>query len=318
MKKKISPSKQTEELNRAKLEFLSRNPELFKKLKELWERNEKKRDAISTHLASLSEGQINPKLKEAWDFFLSLYPSDEDFEKFLNEVVIPRAANPVWKWVDYVMELSWDDFARKRDAQDPFKLDHDKLKDKVMEMYCRDAKDVFKELMDRNPFPHLLLGVDLMRSKDVILAEVADLISEYQKKLGLDELKKSRLKWLGVVDELLEVWDLYEIAGQQPTSMTFSQISKKIKRPLSTVKSQWYTAYEKIFLEKYDPESKYATEEKRAEADSLCSDCPYAKDGKTPKCYHGKDWHPCSEYLRIAGREKMAFLVEYNDLIYKH
>ena len=62
--------------------------------------------------------------------------------------------------------------------------------------------------------------------------------------------KKQRLKWLSIYDELLEVWDLYTDAGQQPWKRTFQQISKKVGRPLSTVKNQWNKAYEKIYGEK--------------------------------------------------------------------
>jgi len=122
--------------------------------------------------------------------------------------------------------------------------------------------------------------------------------------------KKERLKWLPIYKELLEVWDLYSEAGQQPWQKTFPQISRKVGRPLSTVKDQWYMAYEKIYGEKYKPETKYSTEEKRGDADKLCASCPHGA-----KCYRGNDWHPCRDYLAIAGKEKNLEVEEYKDNI---
>ena len=189
----------------------------------------------------------------------------------------------------------------------------DELKKKVIEMYCRDAKQVFEKLTNRNPFSHLLIGVDLTRSKDVILAEVHKLLTHYQNILGLDEIKKTRLKWLRLTDELLEVWDLYDQAGQKPGVITFKIISNKIGKPLSTVKSQWYMAYEKIFGRVYDPEIKYSTEEKKTDATKLCVKCPH-----DAKCYRKVDWYPCVDYLKIAGKEKqIPKHFEFKDEIYK-
>jgi len=189
----------------------------------------------------------------------------------------------------------------------------EELKKKIIEMYCRDAKRVFEELTNRDPFSHLLIGVDLMRNKDVILAEVRKLVTHYQNILGLDEIKKPRLKWLPLTDELLEVWDLYDQAGKNPAARTFKIISKKVGRPLSTVKSQWYMAYEKIFGKAYDPEIKYTTEEKKALADALCAKCPH-----DAICYRDRDWFSCKDYLYIAGKERQTpNNLEFKDEIYK-
>ena len=138
--------------------------------------------------------------------------------------------------------------------------------------------------------------MDLTRNKDVILTEVAELITDYQKWLGLNEMKKTRLKWLPKIDELLEVWDLYDRAGQKPAKRTFRQIAKKVGRPLSTVKSQWYMAYEKIFGKPYayDPEIKIQHGRKKALADALCAKCPHGA-----KCCGKDDFYPCSDYLKI-------------------
>jgi hypothetical protein len=120
--------------------------------------------------------------------------------------------------------------------------------------------------------------------------------------------KEKRLKWLSIYKEVLEVWDLYEHAGQQPWKRSFQQISKKVGRPLSTVKDQWNKAYEKIYGKIYKPETKYTTEEKRGDADKLCASCPYGA-----KCYRRGDWYPCRDYLAIAGKEKNVKFTEYKD-----
>jgi len=311
----IPPGKQTEELNRARWEFLRRNEASSKKLKELLDKNEKKRDEWSTYCASFFDG-FNSEKKELWHFLFGLNPIDTEFARFIEENTIPPAVKVIWKWSDYIMELAYDDMAMEPGAVDPFKMDGNKLKEKAIELHCRDAKQIFNELTNCNPFTHLLLGIDLTRNKDVIVEELKQIVTDYQKRLGLNEIiKKSRIKWLKNYPEFLQVWDLYEKAGQQPATRTFGQIAKQLKRPSSTVKGQWYQAYEKIFREKYDPESKYTNEEKRANADRLCSECEYAKSGKTPKCYRGGDWHPCNEYLLIAGRERIGLFIKYDDNI---
>jgi hypothetical protein len=315
MKKKIKPVDQTEELNRAKWEFIKRNEDLLKKVNELFEQDEKKRDELSTDYATLN-GKFYPKIKAALDFLLSDYPVDKDFAEYLQKETIPPAANAVWEWSNYLMELSCDDMAMRPGAEDPSKMPPNALKKKIIDLYCRDAKRVFEELTNRNPFSHLLIGVDLTRNKDVILAEVGKLITHYQNILGIDEIKKPRLRWLPKADELLEVWDLYDKAGRQPAKRTFRQIAKKVGRPLSTVRSQWLSAYEKIEGKPYDydPESRYTTKEKKALADTLCAKCPHGA-----KCYHKDDRYPCADYLKIAGVDKEEYMkkkrlfVEYKD-----
>lgn len=97
----------------------------------------------------------------------------------------------------------------------------------------------------------------------------------------------------------LKVWDLWYEAGRKPWQRTFRAISKEVGRKESTVKSQWYRAYELINGKPYDPISKYRTEEKRAEADKFCAQCPWGM-----KCYKKTgDWIPCSDYVRMAGKE---------------
>ena len=172
----------------------------------------------------------------------------------------------------------------------------------------------------------LLVNIDLRRSKEVIMAEVESIVSKYKQRYQkLPEAKKERLKWLSIINKCLEVWDLCEKSGKQPTCKTFPQIVRKVNRPLSTVKSQWRLAYEKIYGVKYNPDFKYSTQEKRDKATALCTKCP-----SNFKCYKKKKeerfeqgkmsvpiermvWIPCLEYLKVAGKEKVVTRKEYRD-----
>ena len=48
---------------------------IYLKKGRVFDQNEKKRDELSTHLASFITGGVDPKAKAAWDFLLSDYPS---------------------------------------------------------------------------------------------------------------------------------------------------------------------------------------------------------------------------------------------------
>ncbi len=303
MKRKVPPRNQTEELNRARLEFLTRNPEEFKKVTELLERDLKYREELATRLATVGD-KPNPKLKESWDFLLAHIdgPFDAEFAAHMS----PQAVNAVWRWLDYSMEVQGE--AIPAEPGKPDVLSYEELKPKVMDCYARDARQIFTELTNDRPGVHLLLGVDLTRNKGVIFAEVERLVTEYQRKMGVNELPEKRLKWLASVDELVEVLDLYAKAGQQPSKTTFRQIARKVKRPLSTVRDQWHAAHRWIYGTPYDPETKYATEDKRRKADELCAKCPHGA-----KCYRGADWFPCADYLRLSGKERKRTAVPYID-----
>ena len=308
MKKKVHPKDQTEELRRTKFQFLVRNEKESEKLKELVERNDKIRDELTTKLATVT-GQFSQEQKDRWDFFYSGTILDGELAEYLKKEKPSKAVNAVWRWLDYNMETAYQDMATKR--VEPVILDkarHEYLVAKVFDFYCRDAREIFTELTDGRPAVHLLAGIDLTRNKGVILAEVEALITEYQRKLGIHEMPEKRFKWLSTVDELLEVWDLYDQAGQQPWRKTFQQISKTVNRPVSTVKEQWYAAYERIYRQPYEPGIKYATEDKRGEADGLCAECPHGA------CYKKSgDWIPCKDYLKIAGKDREIKTTEYDE-----
>jgi hypothetical protein len=310
MKKRIHPKDQTQILNNAQLQFLLRNKEAIQRLQELVGQDGKRRDEITTALATIG-GKVDPERKEKWDFFYehSENPVGEGLAEFVKKAEIPKAVNAVWRWVDYSMEIERQRLVLPTEPGVSNNLGYEELKTKIIDLYCRDARDIFSELMNGRPSAHLLMGVDLTRNKEVILEEVKRVILEYQKKLGVHEVPEKRFKWLSMVDELLEVWDLYDHAGQRPWKETFKRISEKVGRPLSTVKDQWRTAYEKIYGQPYDANSKFATEEKRGDADQLCAKCPHGAI-----CYKkGGDWVPCRDYLKVAGREKTRKAVSYRD-----
>jgi len=172
-----------------------------------------------------------------------------------------------------------------------------------------DLEQVFTLLSSNNPDDTLIVGVDLSRPKDAIIAEFSILLDMQIRRTG------KRGKWVPIVDELMEVWDLYEAAGKTPAIQSFRNISRKLGRPLSTVKDQWYEAYEKIYRKPYKPETKYTTTEKKNDAvEKLCARCPHLTP-KGGKCHIGGEWHPCAEYLKIAGKEKSVIMEEYNDAI---
>ena len=169
-----------------------------------------------------------------------------------------------------------------------------------------DLEKVLTLLHGNKPNDTLIVGVDLTRPKDSILAEISSLLDMQLNRTG------HREKWLPIVDELLQVWDLYEAAGKTPAIQSFRNISRKLGRPLSTVKDQWYAAYEKIYRKRYDPDSKFATEEtKRLAEEKVCRTCPHLK-GKSAPCQKN-EFVPCAEYIRIAGRERNPTTAEYRD-----
>jgi len=263
LKKDIKPEDQTKELTKARVEFAKRNEEERQEIEEALKRNEEERDKFTNYLTCFGgNGKLNKELKESWDFLFRKMVIDPVLAQKKREIEVPSAAKANWYYMDFfIQEFVW----KQRNLK---KLSHDTINAEFIGWLCHHARKIFTELTDERPTKHLLIGIDLTRTKEAILAEVADLVTLYQTRTGVTERRKERLKWLPIVDELLEVWDLYEKAGQQLWKTTFNQISKKVNRPLSTVKDQWYAAYEKIYGKPYSPESLYATEETRHPANS--------------------------------------------------
>jgi hypothetical protein len=279
MKKKLRPDEQTKEIGRAKWEFLKRNPEEYKEI----------------------EKNISELLNLGFDI---------DEEVMIECMQRPAASDATLMFLE-----SWLKILHKNLA---IILESYEEKNKVYrEQILKDATEILNRILYLNPSECLLLVCDLTRSKKAIMGEVEAIVDkqlgQYKKEKEKVQSSIKRLKWLSNTDELLEVWDLYERAGQMPGVMSFKRIAKKVKRPVSTVKSQWRLAYEKIYGKAYDPGTKYANEETRALADAFCAKCPY-----NGKCYRNGDCYPCAEYMKIAGKEKPEPKhLEFRDEIYK-
>jgi hypothetical protein len=320
MAKKSNPKSQTKELNRARLEFLMRNPEKLRELKKLFTQNEKDRKKWVACIAELSGD--NPKIKEAWDFLSQNlgYAFNKDFEETLMRITtLPAAKAGGWHFVNFAMANA--NRVMVHGGKEVFEMTKDELNEKFLDYLCQNAREIFTELTGGQPVKYLFVALDLSRTKEVILAEVDELITQHKKEVALnsEDIPQKRNKWLPLVNELQEVWDLYEGAGQQPWQKTFRKISDKVGRPLSTVKDQWRQAYKQIYDVQYDKDSKYTTEEKRRNADQLCSKCPHrAKGSPLPRCYNKSDWIPCQDYLKIAGKERSVKWTAYKDNILYH
>lgn len=299
MKKKVHPKDQTKELSRAKWEFLTRNPKAKKEYEEL----EMIRSFREWHEKALKKEaellKTYPEMKAAYDK-LEILPMGECDELLKDSMCLPSV-------IEGGTYISWFKVLRRLGGK-PY--DYQELNLLWKEQILKDAKTLLDELIPTNmPDETLIVSIDLTRPTETILAEINEILSKNKARLAKERPEKHRLKWLSVVDELLEVWDIYDRAGQQPWQKTFRQISRKVKRPLSTVKDQWKKAYKKINGKPYEPESKYTTEEKSGDADEFCSKCPH-----DAVCYKKSgEWIPCQDYLRIAGKGKNSQLIEYRD-----
>jgi hypothetical protein len=293
MKKKIPPAKQTDELNRVRLEFLQRNKAELDKLKELVDRDEKQRDEITTRLS-----MDNQKLKQAWDFFLRQNPVTPDLDQKVKELETTPAANAVWPFLYFAMKNANDQLMGK--GFDLQALSRDELTAKFLDYLCAEARRIFDEMTAGRPLKHLLVGIDLTRSKEVIMAEVAELLTLHKLRTGVSEMPKARLKYLPMVPELLAVWDAWAEYGQR---RCFHLIARKLKIPESTVKLRWRRAYQEIHGQDYTKETAAKS------ADKLCASC---KDqGKCYKIINGTmERLPCAAYLKLTGksyqREKLV------------
>ncbi len=300
MAKKSKPSaEQTVRLSKAKWEFLKRN-------RELWEaengddRMRRFREFYADALKSVEsvkryrqERGLPAKKRTHLDVRLRPFPTDPD--ECMSLVAQRAAAKGIY-----------DPFIESRKSKGPFTPEEDQ---QWLDRLKRQGSYILNRLTSGQPSKTLLLGVDLSRSKEAILAEVEMLVDHYRE-VYQEVNGAERLRWLPIAEELLEVWDLYEQAGKSPARVTFRTVSKKVNRPLSTVKSQWRLAYELIHGEPYDPDAKYANERTRAAADHLCARCPHGA-----KCYRGGGWYPCSDYLAVAGKDREPRTVEFSENI---
>jgi len=290
MKKKIHPKDQTKKLSEARYEFLKRNPE-------------KMRDT-----------------EDAFKDFRASRKNHKELEEEIERDIIERAirkgmclpaawqAGFIWSYMRLIIN-------KKPKPGTGYNERITMWREQILE----EAKLILDQMILPHPGETLLISIDLKRSKKVILAEVERLFHEARKDYqsgwihkGGGPVKESRLKWLPIADELLEVWDLWDKAGQTPWQKSFRTISRKVGRPLSTVKTQWRLAYEKIYGKPYEPESKYENGAKFEEATELCAKCPHIA-GKRLPCYKSGEWLPCSEYIKLMGKQPSIRTVEFHD-----
>ena len=154
------------------------------------------------------------------------------------------------------------------------------------------------ECMNFEPGNTLLVGVDLTRSKKAIMFEFEEALDKH--KINV----KNRLKWLPQIDEILQVWDMWEGYGQRKC---FHLIARRLKIPESTVKARWRLAYKLIHGKSF------TKEQGNIRADELCSTC-----GDQSKCYRIVNdvmtFIPCAAHRKLAGpiysREKIFENIE--------
>ena len=298
MPKKFNPKKQTSELNRARLEFLKRNPEKFKEFQKLLKQNKKKRDEHATDMATIS-GKCNQELKKSWNFILSQSFFDKKFKEKLMEIETPPAANTGWHFLNFAMAHAYQVMTHGGD--DVSKMTKDVLNQEFLNYLTRNAREIFTELTNGQPsWKYLFVGIDLSRTKEVIIAEVSDLVTQHQDRsgLGLEDIPQKRFKWLSIVDDLLKVWDSW-IASGEPARRAFPAIAKRLNIPESTVKARWHMAHVFIFGKPYEINAAKRRDQATDKTlKALCLRCEKGVCGKK----HGGYEIGCPAYVKMAGK----------------
>lgn len=105
--------------------------------------------------------------------------------------------------------------------------------------------------LDRRP-PGLHLTIDPYAPLQLILDEIKKVVKDQKRRLGIRETRRRHEE----IPKYLEVWDRREGwhngAYHGDREKTLKQIAREIKRPLSTVASQYRSAFEAITGRKYD------------------------------------------------------------------
>jgi hypothetical protein len=319
--KKIKPEEQTQELQQAKWELLKRNPEEFDKVQEslkdkkLFYENQRQKESDNL--------KKYPEMKAAYQ--KAGHAPMPDWDTIAPKIIQRPAVS------DESSHLSKAFFKGMAKLQKLF-FDADEKQDLWKEQILKNASDIFSQILKAYPNPDEcgLFAVDLTRSKKVIMAELSSVLNKrldnYHKRNSTEWVQdekdtwqpysidgKKRLKWLGIANEIIDVWDHYERAGKQSAVKTFAQIARKLKRPTSTVRNQWLLAYEKIMGKPYNPEGWFTGEELERKGAELCANCP-----NNAQCYRkGKngslDWYPCKDYLDIVGKAKKLKTATFHD-----
>lgn len=160
----------------------------------------------------------------------------EPIHNFLNEIK-QSDEQPTESFEDFLKKNYCRPAARQSTAVRQFRLETEDWKEKSLQ----NAGAVVQELFSGDAENTLIVSIDLTRSKEAILQEVADLITKAK-----EDVQETRLKWLPVVDEFLEVWDL------RSEGMSFSEISRSKKITIDLARKRFYRAYQLISGEDYD------------------------------------------------------------------
>jgi hypothetical protein len=255
MAKKIIPKEQTTELNRARLEILRRNPEKLQEIQKLIEKNEKGLDEYATRMATIS-GECNEESKRAWKTFASEAFFDKDCKaKVFETETFPAATagscrHGFFAYINAQIMLHGIEnlpFMTKDESNGRSFMTKEAVNEKYLDYLCKDARQNFNELTYGQPVHYLLMGIDLRRSKEVILAEVAKLITQHQDMAGteFEGIKEKRLKWLPIIDKLFTVWDMREegksfLEIKESHGITIDLAKKRFYRAFSLITDQAY------------------------------------------------------------------------------
>ena len=149
-----------------------------------------------------------------------------------------------------------------------------------------DLEKVMTILSGNKPDDTLIVGINLKRPKDAIMAELTNLLDMQIQRTG------KRDKWLPLVDELLQVWDMWAAYEKR---RCFHLIAKRLSIPETTVKARWKRAYILIHRKPYTKKAG------KSSAIELCAKC---KDqGKCYRTVNGvMDFYPCAAYLKLTGK----------------
>lgn len=133
-----------------------------------------------------------------------------------------------------------------RGAADPADIGETQFSDAI-----RIAASPHLTWLDRMP-PGLHLTIDPFAPLQLILDEVKKAVKDQKTELGIRETRRRHEE----IPKYLEVWDRREGwlngAYHGKREKTFKQIAKDLKRPLSTVVSQYRSAFEAITGHKYN------------------------------------------------------------------
>lgn len=256
MKKKIHPKDQTKELNRAKFEILKRNPEKLKEIQELIEKNEKGLDEYATRMATIS-GECNQKLKESWKFFLSETFFDKDYKAKVLETETFPACNAVAYQGGFMAYIKAQimlhgienlPYMTKDETNGQYFMTKDAMNEKMLDYLCKNARQIFTDLTNAQPTKHLLMGIDLLREKEVIRVEVFEMITQHKDMTGteFEGIPQKRFKWLPNADEYMEVWDLRSVGK------SFSEIKELLSIKIDSAKKRFYRAFSLVTGKEYD------------------------------------------------------------------